>query len=297
MLSHHQTLRLIVPVLLLAAACKPSSQGQETQLATTYDSAAAQRDSVVQQLAYQARTLADVSAELAQVQVRNMQVSTESPAAAQRDSMIQTVRYIVTRVNESDAKLRTSARQIRNLTHLSDSLRTTLEATITSMQATITAQQEQIALFTATIDTLRGQNVALTDTVANMSVRENTVYFVVGTREQLKQKGLVTEEGGARVLWILWKTGTTLQSARELDPAQFTPINKRLLTEIPLPHAAGRYRILSRQDQSHLATPRDQGGRFTGPTLRINTPEEFWRNSKFLIILQEEPGTTTPAGD
>ena len=297
MASHPKALRLIVPVLLLAAACKPSSQVQESQQLATYDTAAAQRDSVVQQLAYQARTLADVSAELARVQVRNLQVSTESPAAAQRDSMIQTVRYIVARVNESDAKLRTSARQIRNLTHLSDSLRTTLESTITSMQATITAQQEQIAFFTATVDTLRGQNVALTDTVANMSVRENTVYFVVGTRDQLKQKGLITEEGGARVLWILWKTGTTLQSARELDPAQFTPINKRLLTEIPLPYSAGRYRILSRQDQAHLATQRDQGGRFTGPTLRINSPEEFWRNSKFLIILQEEPGAATPSSD
>jgi len=293
--SHSQALRLIVPALFLAAACKPASQAQ-AELAT-YDTAAAQRDSVVQQLAYQARTLADLNAELAHVQVRNLRVSTESPAAAQRDSMIQTVRYIVARVNESDTKLRSSARQIRGLTHLSDSLRATLEATVTSMQETINAQQEQIAVFTATIDTLRGQNVALTDTVANMSTRENTVYFVVGTRDQLKQKGLVTEEGGARVLWILWKTGTTLQSARELDPSQFTPINKRLLTEIPLPYAAGRYRILSRQDQSHLSTPRDQGGHFTGPTLQINSPEEFWRNSKFLIILQEEPGTATPSSD
>jgi hypothetical protein len=294
--SHSHALRLIVPALLLAAACKPSSQVQ-SQLAATYDTAAAQRDSVVQQLAFQARTLSDLSTELARVQVRNMQVSTESPAAAQRDSMIQTVRYIVARVNESDAKLRSSARQIRGLTHLSDSLRSTLEATVTSMQATITAQQEQIAMFTATVDTLRGLNVALNDTVANMSVRENTVYFVVGTRDQLKQKGLITEEGGARVLWVLWKTGTTLQSARELDPAQFTPVNKRMLTEIPLPHAAGRYRILSRQDQSYLATQRDDNGHFTGPTLRIDSPEDFWRNSKYLIILQEEPGTATPSSD
>jgi hypothetical protein len=292
--SHSQALRLLVPALLLAVACKPSSQTQ-AQLAA-YDTAAAQRDSVVQQLAFQARTLSEVTAALAQVQVRNLRVSTESPAAAQRDSMIQTIRYIVARVNESDAKLRTSARQIRTLTHLSDSLRATLESTVVSLQATITTQQEQIAVLTATVDTLRVQNVALTDTVANMSVRENTVYFVVGTRDQLKQKGLITEEGGARVLWILWKTGTTLQSARELDPALFTPVNKRLLTEIPLPHAAGRYRILSRQDQSYLATQPDNG-HFTGPTLRIASPEDFWRNSKFLIILQEEPGTATPSSD
>jgi hypothetical protein len=166
-----------------------------------------------------------------------------------------------------------------------------------NLQATITTQQEQIANLTATVDTLRGQNVALTDTVANMSVRENTVYFVVGPRDQLKQKGLITEEGGARVLWILWRTGTTLQSARELDPALFTPVNKRLLTEIPMPHAAGRYRILSRQDQTYLATQPDDNGHFTGPTLRIASPEDFWRNSKILIILQEAPGTATPSSD
>jgi hypothetical protein len=293
--SYPQALRLLVPALLLAAACKPASQAQ-AELAT-YDTAAAQRDSVVQQLAFQARTLSDVTAELAQVQVRNLRVSTESPAAAQRDSMIQTIRYIVARVNESDTKLKSSARQIRTLTHLSDSLRATLESTVVNLQATITTQQEQIAILTATVDTLRGQNVALTDTVANMSVRENTVYFVVGTRDQLKQKGLITEEGGARVLWILWRTGTTLQSARELDPALFTPVNKRLLTEIPMPHAAGRYRILSRQDQTYLATQPDDNGHFTGPTLRIASPEDFWRNSKFLIILQEAPGTATPSSD
>ena len=157
--------------------------------------------------------------------------------------------------------------------------------------------RQQIAALTAMIDTLHVQNAALNDTVTNMSVRENTVYYVIGTRDQLKRKGLIVEEGGSRVLWVLWKTGTTLQSARELDPAQFTPINKRQLTEIPLPHPDGVYRILSRQDPAYLETRPDADRHIRGSSLRIVSPEDFWRNSRFLIIVQEKPGAESHSGD
>ena len=245
----------------------------------------------------QARTLADVTAELTKVQMRNLQVSTESPAAAQHDSLVQTIRYVVAKVNDADTRLRANARQIRNLTHISDSLRTTLEATIASLQETIALQRDQITALTATVDTLRFQNVALTDTVSNMTVRENTVYYVIGTKDQLQAKGLIVQEGGSRVFWVLWKTGTTLQPARELDAAQFTAIDRRQVTEIPLPVSTGTYRILSRQNANSLETKPDADGHLSGPTLRIASPGQFWVNSKFLIILQEKPDNGSQSSD
>jgi len=293
--SHASTLRFLAPALLLLAACGPTKQQQ--QRLASLDTVSAQRDSLVEQIAMQARTLADVSAELSRAQVRNLQISTESPAAAQHDSMVQTIRYIVTRVNDADAKLRANSRQIRNLTHISDSLRTTLEATVASLQETIQLQKDQITVLTATVDTLRFQNVALTDTVSNMSVRENTVYYIIGTKDQLKAKGLVVEEGGSRVFWVLWKTGTTLQPARNLDRSQFTAIDRRQVMEIALPVAGGTYRILSRQDPNFLETKPDDNGHITSPTLRITSPEQFWVNSKFLIILQEKPSTPQTTSD
>lgn len=293
--SHASTLRFLAPALLLLAACGPTKQ-QRQRLASV-DTVTAQRDSLVEQIALQARTLADVTAELSKAQVRNLQISSESPAAAQHDSMVQTIRYIVNKVNDADTKLRANARQIRNLTHLSDSLRTTLEATVASLQESIQSQRDQITALTATVDTLRFQNVALTDTVSNMTVRENTVYYVIGTRDQLKAKGLVVEEGGSRVFWVLWKTGTTLQPARNLDASQFTAIDRRQVLEIALPVAAGTYRILSRQNPSFLETKPDQNGHIMSPSLRITSPEQFWGTSKFLIILQEKPSTPQTSSD
>lgn len=290
--SHTKTLwSFLAPAALLAVACGPTPQ-VKARLATL-DTVSAQKDSLIQELALQAQTLSAVTSELAKVQVRNLKVTAESPAAAQRDSMVQKVRYLVTRVQDSESRLRSSERRIRRMTALNDSLRTTLENTMASLQETIDAQKEQIATLQATVDTLQIHNAALTDTLANMSVRENTVYYVIGTEDELKQKGLIVQEGGSRVLFVLWKTGQTLQPARELDPAQFTTFDRRQAA-IPLPYDGGVYRILSRQDTSYLATKPDDHGRIRGSTLQIAAPESFWRNSKFLIIMVEK-GATTPA--
>jgi uncharacterized coiled-coil protein SlyX len=285
---------LLVPAVLLAAACGPTAQ-VKARLATL-DTVSAQKDSLIQELAVQAQTLSAVTSELAKVQVRNLHVTSESPAAAQRDTMVQKVRYLVARVQDSESRLRSSERRIKRMTALNDSLRATLESTIASLQETIDTQKEQIAALTATVDTLQIHNAALTDTLANMTVRENTVYYVIGTQDELKQKGLVVQEGGSRVLFVLWKTGQTLQPARELDPAQFSTFDRRQ-TSIPLPYSDGVYRILSRQDTSSLATKPDDHGRITGSSLEIASPATFWRNSKFLIIMIEKGGTPQSSTD
>ncbi len=290
---------LVPAVVLAAAACGPSPEVR-TRLATL-DTVSAQKDSLLQEVALQARLLSDVSAELANVQVKDLRVSAESPRAAQHDSMVQKVRYIVARVDESERRLRESQRRIRGLTHVSDSLRSTLEATVTNLQGVIETQRTQIATLAAQVDTLQTQNTALNaENVAlkdSVSV-ENTVFYVVGTKEELKQKGIVVEEGGSRVLFILWRAGETLAPARDLDPTQFTAIDRRRTTEIPLPHPDGRYRIVSRQDLSQLATPRDDRGRIMNTaSLRISSPRDFWRTSRFLIVVQDEPGQATPGAD
>jgi hypothetical protein len=293
--SYSKTLwPLLTPALLLAIACGPTPQ-VKARLAAL-DTVSAQKDSLIQELALQAQTLSAVTSELAKVQVRNLQISGESPAAAQRDSMVQKVRYLVTRVQDTESRLRSSERRIRSMTALNDSLRSTLESTVASLQETIDTQKQQIATLTEMVDTLQVHNAALTDTLANMSVRENTVYYVVGTEDQLKQKGLVVQEGGSRVLFVLWKAGQTLQPARDLDPVLFTTFDRRQ-TEIPLPYEEGVYRIVSRQDTSSLATKPDAHGRIRGTSLQIASPGAFWRNSRFLIILVEKGATPQSSTD
>ena len=293
-MPHHRVITLpavLSAAVLAAVGCGPSAE-IKARLAA-YDTLNIQKDSLLQEVALQARVLSDVSSELATVQMKELKVSSESPRAAQYDSMVQKVRHIVTRVEESEKRLAASQRRVRSLSHISDSLRSTLEATMANLQDVIETQKMTIATLTSQVDTLTAQNTVLA--VENTALKdtvtaENTVFYVIGTKEELKAKGLLVEEGGSRVLFVLWRTGETLTPSRTLDPTHFAAIDRRQTTEIPLPYEQGSYRIVSRHDLNLLATPHDERGRITGTaSLKVASPVEFWKNSKYLIIVQEQP--------
>jgi len=276
-------------VMALVGACK---QGPTPEMAAELEQLRAQsaeRDRLMNDMAENTRMFSEISAELAKVRVPSgrLKVASESPLRASRDSMMQRLRFITAKVNDSDVKLRESERRIRTLTTLSDSLRATLEATIANFDSTLASQRAELAAAAEQLGLLQAENVALRDTVAHMSERENTVYYVVGTKDELIRRGVIVPEGGSRFLFIFGKRGQTLSPARHLDPTQFTAINKRNVTEIPLPAAEGEYRIVSRQNIDYLATPPDDDGYIMGTeSLRIAAPEQFWTASKFLIVVK-----------
>ena len=283
------TVKPVLAALLVAATACGTSAETERKLADL-EQASAQRDSLLQEVAVSARLLSDVSAALSKVQVRGRQIRVrgETPLLAQRDSMMQKLRYVVARVAETETRLAENQQRIKSLTSLSDSLRATLDSTATNLGAIIESQRATVTALTEQVTRLETENVALRDTVSTVTERENRVYYIIGTKEDLKAKGIIVEEGGSRVLFVLWRTGSTISPARNLDPSDFTAIDKRQITEIRLPDAAAEYRIASRQDLEFLGTPRTDQGKITGASsLQITAPEQFWRNSKFLIIVQE----------
>jgi len=231
--------------------------------------------------------VSEISAELAKAAVppKKLKVSSESPLRASRDTLIQKIRYITARVREIEPKLQDSERRISELTSISDSLRNALAATMQNLQGVIDSQKEQIAALTEQVETLTAENVALKDTIENMSTEANTVYYVVGTKDELEQKGIVKEEGGARFLFVLWKSGKTLVPARSLDPSVFTPVDRRHFSQLPLPATDKEYRIVSRQDVGALETPPSGDGTITG-RVKIADSARFWANSKYLIIVE-----------
>jgi hypothetical protein len=275
----------------LACSGKPSPALQAR--IDSLQNASNERDRLVQEMAQDARMISDVSAELAKVKVRGkLNVSSESPAQATRDSLVARARYIAGRLNATETQLRSSERRIRGLTTISDSLRNTLQATIANYDSVVASQRADLVAYAAQIDSLKGENstlsavnTALKDTVGDLTLRDNTVYYVIGTRDDLKNRHIIDETGGSRFLFILWKSGTSVQPARTLDPSSFTAIDKRQVTTIPLPDSTKSYRIASRQDLSALATPPDGDGKLHGE-VQIASPTKFWASSKYLIIVE-----------
>ena len=270
----------LAALVFVVAACGTSAE-TERKLADL-EQVNAQKDSLMQEVAISSRLITDVNVELAKVKVRNnrLRISSESPITAQNDTLIAKLRYVVARVQETENALNQSRERVKGLTQLSDSLRAAYDSTVGNLQSVIASQKTTIDLLTDQVSTLSGENVALRDSLS-------TGYYIVGTRDELKKKGILTEQGGGRVLFVLWRTGKTLQPARNLDPSLFTPIDTRQVTQIPLPVARGEYRVASLQDLDYIAEERDDGKYRGTPTLTITSPVDFWRNSKFLIIIKE----------
>jgi len=277
----------LAALVFVVAACGTSAE-TERKLAEL-EQANAQKDSLMQEVALSSRLLSDINGEIAKVKVRGrLNVSSESPVTASSDTLLARLHYVVTRVRETESQLSQSRERIKNLTNLSDSLRATLDSTASNLQAVIATQKQTIDLLTDQVNTLTAENVALRDSLA-------TGYYVIGTKAELKKRGILTEQGGGRVLFILWRTGKTLQPARNLDPSLFTAIDTRKVTQIPLPSARAEYRIASLQDLSYVAEERKHNKYSGTSSLTITSPVDFWRNSKFLIIVLE--GSSTPVAN
>jgi hypothetical protein len=279
-----------------AVACQrgpgPEVQAQLAELTAV----AAEKDSLLRQVAENARLMSDISAQLVTVadheRLARVAAAAESPVAASRDSLRVMVDDVTSRLATLETRLAESRRRIQRLDRTSDSARAAAEQALTDLQAAMTNQRTTIAFLASHLETLQSENVqlatekaALADTVEQLIDVQNTAYYVVGTKDELLADGIVTEEGGSRVLFIFGKRGKTLVPARTLDTALFTPIDLRTTTELSLPDSAAEYRIASRQNLGFLAEPPTEDGRIQG-TLRITSAQEFWLPSKFLIIVR-----------
>jgi hypothetical protein len=295
-MRHHMTTVFAVAALGGILACDrgpdPETQARLAELTTL----AAEKDSLIRQVAENARLMSDISAQLVTVadpeRLARVAASSESPVAASRDSLRVMVEDVTGRLAAMEARLADSRRRVQRLGRASDSARAAFEQAITDLQTTMTNQRTTIAFLSDRLETLQTENVqlasekaALADTVEQLIDVQNTAYYVIGTKDELLADGLVTEEGGSRVLFIFGKRGKTLVPARDLDTALFTAIDLRSTTELVLPDSVADYRIASRQNVTYLAEPPDKDGKIRG-ALRITSAEEFWLPSKFLIIVR-----------
>ena len=298
----------VLPLALLAAACSQegqvaqripadSSQYFRTQVEQMTTVAAA-KDSLVRDLAETTRLLSDINTEILKVSNTRKPVEPvvggEGLATNDRAMVLKRVQDLTVRLKGNESRLAASQKRLKQLTSESDSLKSTLgdlQATIDGLQATLESQKNTIATLEADLTgtkqqvaTLSEEKAVLTDTVSAVTTRENTVYYVIGTRKELKDKGIITEEGGTRFL-IFTRTGEVIKPGANLDPAGFTMVDRRTLTEIKLPDPAKEYQLVTNQNIAYSNIPLDAKNKVTG-SLQINSPEKFWGQARFLILVE-----------
>ena len=147
-----------------------------------------------------------------------------------------------------------------------------LEKTIADKDTEIAGLKEQLASTNSSLATLIDMYRDKSQ-VADMQRNEmNSAYYAVGTAKELKEKGVLTKEGGVAGIGGVNKLNTI-----DLPKDHFSAINITATQEIALggkkaklstAHPEGSYRI--------------EGG---GAKLVITDPDKFWSISKYLVVV------------
>ncbi|MHB8838422.1 MAG: Cbp1 family collagen-binding glycoprotein adhesin [Gemmatimonadaceae bacterium] len=292
---------LIAAAAMLALTACVSKDKYEKELAQV-QLISAEKDSLLKDVMATTQFIADVNTELGKVRDAKagkpvMGASGELPNASpaeQRAHMIERVKQLTNRVNEAESRLAASRQRVAALSGDNSALQKQLaqyDSTITAFKSIIENQKAEIASLSAQVGALQGENVtlktekaqlttekeSLTTEKAALTTERNTVYYVIGTKDELRKKGIIVKKGG-----ILGIAATDIP-ATTLNPADFTSIDKTKVSAITLPKADKSYRVLSRQDLSATAQPAKGG--YKG-TINITNAEQFWAASKYLIIVQ-----------
>jgi len=175
------------------------------------------------------------------------------------------------RIGDLQLRVKRFRGQIASLDSLVASLKTSLEdreQSIAQLQARVQGLESTVAEKVSTIQA--------NENVINKQQHElSTALYVVGTRDELKEKGIITDEGG--FLWGLLGSTTVMSSG--VDPTEFTPIDKTTNQTI---HVDGKIdEILPKRQENYFAL--SEPGE-NSSDLAIVSPDKFWQD-KYLVIV------------
>lgn len=193
--------------------------------------------------------------------------------------MKQSVNNTKLKIEELEKSLKNTRTEMAGLRRVIDNLKRSVaerEATIQQLTGEVTSLKGTVAGLET--DVQRGhEKIAEQQGVIETKTKElGTVYYVIGTKDDLKQKGIIAEKGG------LIGIGKTPLLTAAFNEGDFTTIDTNVTTEIPL--RGVKPQVLSAQNKAsyELRLLADQQSK-----LVIKDPVEF-RKVKYVVIMVEK---------
>ncbi len=262
-----------------------------TQLALMED----QRVSFTQQLTERDSTLNDwltsfdeIEKNLRMIKEKEKLITVNSAgsevSADKRNQIMEDIRSINTLLDENRKKIANLNAQLKK----SGTTITGLQTRIAELETSMKNYENDIAILKATLDNknfeieqLNETMVALNDTISmkvetinTQTYMLNQAFLVSGTYKDLRDKGLLSKEGG--FLGI----GRQESLTDNFDASIFTEVNITELKSIPVnskkvklvtEHPAGSYELV-KQDENMISA------------IAIVNPDEFWKISKYAVV-------------
>ena len=281
---------LLIPVLLLASGC---NQKKIDRLQAQNDSLRAvggDKDSNISEFV---ATFNDIEANLDSIKKAELVIDKNAKAGEVKGSRKEQIKSDIKYIYDLQQKNRKMVAELSAKLSKSGKHAAQLQKMIDNLNASIAEKDVQIAQMTDELGKLNIQvkdlNVKVTDlntNVDNLSADNakkqadidaktaalNTAYYVIGTNRELKDKKIITGEGGFIGI------GRTKDIMADLNMADFTKVDITKVNEIPI--MKKKINIIT----SHPANSYKIEGEKTADKLVILDAKAFWSLSKVLVI-------------
>lgn len=187
-------------------------------------------------------------------------------------SLLQKNRELVSKLTD---KLKKSEHKSAELLKMIDNLNNIIvekDAQIEQLTAELNKLNIQVNDLTGQVGNLTTENAQKQAEIEAKTTQLNTAYYIIGTVKELKEKNIITKEGGFVGI------GRSKDISDEVDLSYFTKVDITKLNTIPImkkkveiisKHPAGSYRI---------------EGENSADSLVILDATQFWSMSKVLVI-------------
>jgi chromosome segregation ATPase len=210
---------------------------------------------------------------------KNPEISRTSKERIQ--SEIVAIRQLVedskAKVEDLNKKLKQSNYRIKKFDKMVASLNQQLAAKdsqLVLLNEELLALNTQVGNLNNTVATLTSKDSVNTKTIETQTTKMNTAYIAIGNYKNLRDKHVVTREGGFLGL------GKEEKLSADLTNEAFMPVDITRISNIPLDtkdaelvttHPAGSYSIEKQNDKVS--------------EIKITDSEKFWSTSKYLVVM------------
>jgi hypothetical protein len=201
-------------------------------------------------------------------------------SAEVRQSVLDQIGAIGTNLKDNRKKLSSLQKRLR----ASEVKYASLDEMVQNLKSTLEQREQSIAVLEAQVQGLETTVAEKTRLVQEKETiieeqknRMNTAYYVVGTRSELKEKGIIVNEGG--FLWGLLGSTTVLASG--VDQSQFTPFDWTKGESIHINGSIDEM-VPKRSEEFFALAEAEEGDR---ADLTINRPDKFWQDRYLVIVV------------
>lgn len=182
------------------------------------------------------------------------------------------------RLSNLESQLKNSRYKIKNLEKLMEDLRSQIavkDSELVSLNARLADLNLHVAELNTSIDSLKVENQNRDNTISEKINIIHTAYYIVGTYKELRDKKVLSKEGG---FLGIGKEETLIKN---FDSSQFTKIDIREFNSLNINNKSAKV-LTSHPTESYSLSKNAKG---IYETISITNYEKFWRASKYLVII------------